>query len=113
MERFNVTWITSAVLCFGLAVCAPADEHDHAHHNHSGHGHHHLTEKDIKMPKDYASAIARIKKCRATIGEEISEGHLDEVHAPLHEANIILNKLMTLARDSGVPKSQWQEINVA
>ena len=111
MERSNI-WMTSAVVCLGLAVVARADD-NHAHHNHAGHGHHHLTEKDIKMPTDYATAVARIKKCRVTIGEEIAEGHLDEVHAPLDEATIILSKLMTLARDSGVPKSQWQEINVA
>jgi hypothetical protein len=111
-----------AVFCIAIAskvalaapAAAGAHNHDHSQ-GHAAHGHdgHHLCEHDIVMPKDYASAVARIKKCRATIGEETAEGHLDEVHAPLDEATIILSKLMTLARDSGVPKSQWQEINVA
>jgi hypothetical protein len=110
MERFK-KWITSVVLCLGLAVVARADEHDH--HDHAGHGHRHLTEKDIQMPTDYATAVARIKKCRGTLADEIRTGHLDAAQEPIDEATIILNKVMTLARDSGVPKAQWQEINVA
>ena len=110
MDGLKFGWMIGISLCVGVAVVpVRADEH----HNHAGHNHRHLSEKDIAMPKDYSSAIARIKKCRAAIEEEIVAGHLDAVHAPLDEATIILGKLMSLARDSGVPKSQWQEINVA
>jgi hypothetical protein len=111
--------MVAVLLCLGVAaVPVRADEHGHSQHNHAAHAghnhdHQHLSEEDIEMPKDYASAVARIKKCRATIGEEIAAGHLDELHAPLDEASIILNKLMVLARDSGVAKAQWQEINSA
>jgi len=103
MDGLKFGWIIGISLCVGVAVVTVrADEHQH--HNHAGHNHRHLSEKDIAMPKDYSSAVARIKKCRAEIGEEIAAGHLDEVHAPLDEATIILGKLMSLARDSGVPK---------
>lgn len=90
----------------------------HSHNKsaaHAGHSHddHHLCESDIDMPKDYAAAVKRIKKCRATIADEIAEGHWEEVHSPLDEATIILNKIMPIARNSGVPKSRWQDVNLA
>jgi len=106
------------VVLIAFASNAPAaatkDAVPHSHGN-SAHSHdaHHLCEHDIVMPKDYSSAVARIKKCRESIGRELTAGHFDNVHAPLDEATIILTKLMPLARDSGVPKAQWQEINVA
>jgi hypothetical protein len=114
--------VGNALLCIAIAsrvaCAAPGSDSAHNHQHatgHAAHGHdgHHLCEHDIVMPKDYASAIARIKKCRDIIGRELVAGHLDDVHAPLDEATIILSKLMPLARDSGVPKAQWQEINVA
>lgn len=88
--------------------------HDHSKHSHAGHSHGaHLTEADIEMPKDFVSAVARIKKCRATIGEEAAEQHWGELHEPVDEATIITNKLMVIARDSGVPKAKWEAINLA
>jgi hypothetical protein len=89
--------------------------HDHSKHAHAGHSHddHHLCEADIDMPKDFATAVSRIKTCRTTIAEEVAEQHWDELHAPLDEATIITNKLTTIARDSGIPKAKWQEINLA
>ena len=122
------TWtfaIVGMVIACGLVV-APASAvdkgHSHAGHDHgkskgahAGHNHdeHHLCEADIVMPKDFPSAVTRIKACRNTIAEEIAEGHLEEVHAPLDEATIILGRLMPIARDSGVPKARWHEINTA
>lgn len=112
MDGLKLGWMIGISLCFGVAV-VPVRADEHQHHKHGAHNHRHLSEKDIAMPKDYSSAVARIKKCRVAIGEEIAAGHLDEVHAPLDEVTIILNKLMPLARNSGIPKAQWQEINVA
>lgn len=96
------------------------DGHDHskkgAAHDHGSdakHGHAHLTEADLEMPTDFSPAVARIKKCRYSIQEELAAGHLDEVLRPIDEATIILNKIMPIARESGVPKAKWQEINLA
>lgn len=124
MKRSGTNGIGALAIACGV-VFAPAwvlaDSPAHAGHSHphndahAGHDHdgHHLCEKDIQMPKDFASAVARIKACRKTIGEEVAEGHFEEVHAPLDEASIILGKLMPIARDSGVPKSRWREVNIA
>jgi len=57
--------------------------------------------------------VARIKKCRYSIQEELAAGHMNEVLRPIDEATIILNKIMPIARESGVPKAQWQEVNLA
>lgn len=89
------------------AADAPASP---AGHSHDGH---HLCEADIEMPKDFASAVARIKGCRVKIGKQAAAQNWTEVHRPLDEATIILNKLMVLARDSGVPRSKWHETNLA
>lgn len=117
LPKFAAAIVATGAL---LGVCQAA-EHSHAGHKHgksnlhAGHAHddHHLCEADIEMPKDYAAAVKRIKSCRVAIGLEIAEGHLEEVHQPLDEASVILNKLMPIARASGVPKARWQEVNLA
>jgi hypothetical protein len=101
----------------GAIAAAPPKSKPHTHAEHEGHAghdhdHQHLCEEDIELPTDFASAVQRIEDCRETIKAEIEAGHLEELHHPLDEATIILGKLMPLARDSGVPKSKWQEVNL-
>lgn len=93
------------------------DGHDHASHKHSDDEHHEedaaLTEADIDMPRDYASALARLQSYRQQILEALAEGHAHEAHQPLDEMDIVITKLMYIARDSGVPRGDWEEVNLA
>lgn len=89
---------------------SPGKAHNHAGHSHS---HTHRTEKDIKLPRDFASAVARLRTCGNTLQEELTAQRYDQAHAALDEATIVLGRLMPLARESGVPKSRWLEINTA
>jgi len=104
-----------ALTCSQSVLAAPpkSKPHDHAGHSHAGHDHLHLCEEDIEMPEDFVAAVQRIKACRDSIKSEIQAGHYDELHHPLDEATIILGKLMPIARDSGIPKPRWQEVNLA
>jgi hypothetical protein len=93
------------------------DGHDHASHKHSDDEHHEeeaaLTEADIDMPRDYASALARLQSYRQQILEALAEGHAHEAHRPLDEMDLVIGKLMLIARDSGVPRRDWEEVNLA
>jgi hypothetical protein len=95
-------------------------DHDHGHgHAHAGHDHEHeeegppITEADIDMPADYIAAIPRIRTYRDAIRKAIKRGDYHGAHRPLDELNIVLNKLIYLARDSGVPRDDWEEVNVS
>ena len=71
-----------------------------------------ITEADVKMPANYADAIARLKAYRDTIRTNIEAGTPTKAHRSLDEQNIVLNKLPQIARDSGVPKTDWEAVNV-
>ena len=71
-----------------------------------------ITEADVKMSANYADAIARLKAYRDTIRTNIEAGTPTKAHRSLDEQNIVLNKLPQIARDSGVPKTDWEAVNV-
>ena len=70
-----------------------------------------ITEADVQMPAGYAAAIPRIRAYRDTIRTESQGATPANAHRALDELNIVLGKLPTLARDSGVPKERWETIN--
>lgn len=70
-----------------------------------------ITEADVQMPAGYAAAIPRICAYRDTIRTESQGATPANAHRALDELNIVLGKLPTLARDSGVPKERWETIN--
>jgi len=70
-----------------------------------------ITEADVQMPAGYAEAIPRIRAYRDTIRTESQGATPAKAHRALDELDIVLNKLPTLARDSGVPKEHWEAIN--
>ena len=95
------------------------DGHDHgksgsAHDDHgdTDHEHAHLTEADLDLPKDFAGAVARIKTCNDSVREALKQGDAHEAHKPADELVILVGKLLPLARDGGVPKARWKEINL-
>jgi len=72
-----------------------------------------ITEADVEMPADYSAALARIEGYRDTIRTEASGDVPERAHRPLDELDIVLAKLTEIARDSGVPKESWEEVNTA
>jgi len=86
---------------------AAHDDHDEADHDHK-----HLTEADLDLPKDFAGTVARIKTCSATVAAALKKGDAHDAHKPADELVILTGKLMPLARDGGVPKARWKEINL-
>ncbi|MBI2823218.1 MAG: hypothetical protein HYX69_00850 [Planctomycetia bacterium] len=71
-----------------------------------------ITEADVDMPANYAAAIPRIAAYRDTIRAAVEAGTPAKAHRALDESDIVLGKLMLIARDSGVPREQWETVNV-
>ena len=72
-----------------------------------------ITEADVEMPANYAEAIGRIESYRDSIRDAIDAGTPTKAHRPLDELDIVLNKLPEIARNSDVPKEQWETINTS
>lgn len=70
-----------------------------------------ITGADVDKPADYEAAVARIESYRDTIRDEIAAGRPSKSHRALDEADIVLNWLPEIARDSGVPRDQWETVN--
>ena len=72
-----------------------------------------ITEADVKMPASYADALPQIQSYRDTIRTAIEAGTPGKAHRSLDELDIVLDKLPSIAKDSGVPIEQWETINTA
>src|SRR5207244_437300 len=72
-----------------------------------------ITEADVDIPLDYASAIDRLAAYRMQIFAAIAAGAPHAAHRPLDEMDIVIGKLMLIARNSQVPKRDWEEVNLA
>ncbi len=83
------------------SAAAPTTDHDDVA----------ITEADVKMPPTYADALPQLKGYRDTIRTAIEAGTPGKAHRSLDELDIVLNKLPSIAKDSGVPKEQWETIN--
>jgi hypothetical protein len=70
-----------------------------------------ITEADVKMPANYAEAVDRIRSYRDVIQAAVEGGTPTKAHRALDELDIVLNKLPSIARDSGVPKQKWETVN--
>ena len=90
------------------------DGHDHSKEGagHSAGEHSHLAADDIELPKDFDSAVARIKTCHTTVKAALESGELHDAHDPVDELTIVLERVMPLAKESGVDRSHWKEINL-
>ena len=65
----------------------------------------------MTRPKDFAEAVARIKGYRDSIRADVTAGRPTKAHRALDELDIVLNWLPAIARDGGVPKDRWEEVN--
>ncbi len=89
--------------------------HDHAHHDHEPH---HEQEQpgghaEVDVPRDYPAAVERINSYCQRIVAAIKANQLEQAHEPLDDVDVVLEKLMLISRDSNVPRSHWETINVA
>jgi hypothetical protein len=71
-----------------------------------------IKEADVARPKDYSEAVGRIEGYRDKIRDEIAAGRPTKAHRGLDELDIVLDWLPAIARDSGVPKEQWEKVNL-
>ncbi len=72
-----------------------------------------ITEADVAMPGDYGAAVERLSEFRDAIHGAITSGDHGRAHRPLDEADIVLRRLPEIARDSGVPRRDWEQVVVA
>lgn len=90
------------------------DGHDHSKDGaaHDDHEHAHLTEAEIQVPADFPAAVARIKVCNDNLRAALKAGDVHKAHEPVDELVVLAGKLTSIARDSGVPKANWKDINL-
>jgi hypothetical protein len=72
-----------------------------------------ITEADVKIPATYAEALPQIKGYRDTIRDAIAAGTPGKAHRALDELDIVLKKLPSIAKDSGVPAEHWETVNTS
>lgn len=72
-----------------------------------------ITEADVKLPATFDESLPQIKGYRDTIRTAIEAGTPGKAHRSLDELDIVLGKLPSIAKDSGVPKEQWEAVNTA
>jgi hypothetical protein len=72
-----------------------------------------ITEADVTIPATYAEALPQIKGYRDTVRTAIEAGTPGKAHRSLDELDIVLGKLPSIAKDSGVPKEQWEAVSIA
>jgi hypothetical protein len=107
--------LAAVVLCLVVvAGCAKTHESSHADsaHEHEEEGAE-LTAADIDMPRDYSLAIQRIRERRQQVLAAVADGRPHDAHHPLDELDLVIGRLMYIARDSGIPRASWEEINLA
>jgi chaperonin cofactor prefoldin len=93
---------------------ATAHLHDHKHgHGQQTHAHDGITEADMELPADYAAVVKRLREYDSRIKSAIEQGKPDEARRPLDEAEIVLEHIGKIARDSNLPRSDWEMISTA
>jgi hypothetical protein len=72
-----------------------------------------ITEADVEMPTDFNAAVERMRDYSTKIKTAILAGTPSKAHRPLDELDIVIGKVMPIARDSGVPRTDWEQVNLA
>lgn len=115
-KQFPLVAALIALTAIGLSGCDAKPATDIGHHDGDGHDHQHdhdhLAASEVDVPKDFDEAIARIKACHASVKVALEQGELHDAHDPVDEAAIVLEKMMPLAKESGIDRSHWKEINL-
>lgn len=102
-------WFAALICVLALAGCQPAapppgeafDPNDVP-----------ITKSDVDMPQDYRTAVARIDTYHAAIRAAIVEGQPHHAHRPMDELDYVLQDLIVIADRSGVPRRDWEQVNV-
>jgi hypothetical protein len=63
--------------------------------------------------KSYDTAVARIKSYRDTIRDKIAADKPTEAHRSLDELDFVLGWLPEIAKDSGVPRENWETVSTS
>lgn len=73
-----------------------------------------LTEAEKRQLREevatYDKALDRIRQCRDTIRKETTDGVPAKAHRSLDEVALVLEWLPEIARNSDVPKQQWETV---
>lgn len=111
----------AAAMCAGCGRTEQAETEDGAveRTSHVAHAHDHhdtpLTAGEIASLKEetaqYQDAVQRIGQYQQTVQQETTAGEPAKAHRALDNLDIVLERLPAAARDSGVPKRKWQEVN--
>jgi nicotinamide mononucleotide adenylyltransferase len=72
-----------------------------------------ITEADVEMPSTFSDAVTQIAGYRDKIQAAVAAKTPSKAHRSLDELDIVLGKLMEIARDSSVPKNDWETVNTA
>ncbi len=100
-------------------------DHEHDHGQHDEHDSHHEHDQqheqaaaedaghDIQMPANISAAIQSIRDCRTQIVAAMNRNAPHDAHEPLDEMDVIIGRLMPLARADGIPKRDWEAANIA
>jgi hypothetical protein len=96
----------------------PGHDHDHAAEHASDHDHNHDPSADHSpekhmLPADYRQAVAQIRAGADRIANAMGAGDWEAAHDPLDQIDPIIGQLMPIAKQSGVPRKDWESVNVA
>ena len=120
--KSRIIWMGALVIGFGAAVgctkdsetTAPTDttaENVTAEHPNDVP----LSEEEIDALKNetasFDDALAKIESYRDTIRDAIAADEPPKSHRPLDELDVVLEHVPTAARNSQIPRSQWETIN--
>jgi hypothetical protein len=79
-----------------------------------------ITEEQITQLREdtaeYPAAVAKVSELRDVIEKETAGGIPEnpyECHQALDKADLVLQRLAEIARDSDVPKEHWEAVNVS
>jgi hypothetical protein len=65
------------------------------------------------LPADFIAALPWIGERIAAVQGAVQTGRPHDAHEPLDELAVVLFRLPYLARDSGVPRRDWETINTS
>src|SRR5580698_2698223 len=97
----------------GCGWTAPRPAEDHAQEHEHDADDVPITEADVEMPADFSAAVKRLRDYVTDIKAAINAGTNSMAHRPLDEADIVIGKIMNIARGSNVPRADWEEANLA
>jgi DNA/RNA-binding domain of Phe-tRNA-synthetase-like protein len=69
--------------------------------------------QDNDVPADVPAAVEQLRNYVDQLNVAIAGGKLSSAYSPLAEADSVVDRMMVIARDSGVPKCYWDRLNAA